>query len=168
MANGGADKPGCPGGVDRSDQDGNNGCGNDADFEDDNNGRCGGLVKQSRASDTEGESGSDEARPEDEADEYPDEDSDGGESADADSDDATDDSADDSGDEYADDESGTDDGADTEDGANTESVQDEADVEAEVDASTETGVTADADGIALRGGLLAGLLTVVRRFCIGV
>src|SRR5437879_4516292 len=39
-SNGGADKPGCPGGFD-ADQDGNNGCGNDADREDDNNGRCG-------------------------------------------------------------------------------------------------------------------------------
>ena len=41
MSNGGADKPGCTGGVDRTDQDGNNGCGNDADREDDNNGNCG-------------------------------------------------------------------------------------------------------------------------------
>lgn len=40
MSNGGADKPGCPGGFD-ADQDGNNGCGNDADREDDNNGHCG-------------------------------------------------------------------------------------------------------------------------------
>ena len=40
MSNGGADKPGCPGGVDK-DRDGNNGCGNDADREDDNNGWCG-------------------------------------------------------------------------------------------------------------------------------
>ena len=40
MSNGGADKPGCPGGFD-ADQDGNNGCGNDADREDDNNGNCG-------------------------------------------------------------------------------------------------------------------------------
>jgi len=40
MSNGGADKPGCPGGVD-ADRDGNNGCGNDADREDDNNGWCG-------------------------------------------------------------------------------------------------------------------------------
>ena len=40
--NGGADKPGGPGGVDKHDQDGNNGCGNDDDFEDDNNGNCGG------------------------------------------------------------------------------------------------------------------------------
>src|SRR5882724_2012255 len=35
MSNGGADKPGCPGGFD-ADRDGNNGCGNDADREDDN------------------------------------------------------------------------------------------------------------------------------------
>ena len=40
--NGGADKPGCTGGVDAGDRDGNNGCGNDADREDDNNGNCGG------------------------------------------------------------------------------------------------------------------------------
>ncbi len=40
MSNGGADKPGCTGGID-SDRDGNNGCGNDADREDDNNGWCG-------------------------------------------------------------------------------------------------------------------------------
>jgi hypothetical protein len=38
-ANGGPDKPGGSGGFD-ADQDGNNGCGNDDDFEDDNNGRC--------------------------------------------------------------------------------------------------------------------------------
>ena len=40
--NGGVDKPGCTGGVDATDRDGNNGCGNDADREDDNNGNCGG------------------------------------------------------------------------------------------------------------------------------
>ena len=40
-ANGGPDKPGGAGGIDRDDQDGNNGCGNDDDFEDDNNGNCG-------------------------------------------------------------------------------------------------------------------------------
>src|SRR3954465_7804913 len=39
MSNGGADKPGGAGGYD-SDHDGNNGCGNDDDFEDDNNGWC--------------------------------------------------------------------------------------------------------------------------------
>lgn len=45
--NGGADKPDpdCTGGVDRNDRDGNNGCGNDADREDDNNGNCGGPGK---------------------------------------------------------------------------------------------------------------------------
>lgn len=37
----GTDKPGGPGGED-SDRDGNNGCGNDDDFNDDNEGRCGG------------------------------------------------------------------------------------------------------------------------------
>ena len=38
--NGGMDKPGYDGGFD-DDKDGNNGCGNDADREDDNNGWCG-------------------------------------------------------------------------------------------------------------------------------
>jgi len=37
---GGLDQPGGPGGVDLDDQDGNNGCGNDDDFEDDNEGLC--------------------------------------------------------------------------------------------------------------------------------
>jgi hypothetical protein len=37
---GGVDQPGGPGGLDVLDQDGNNGCGNDDDFEDDNEGRC--------------------------------------------------------------------------------------------------------------------------------
>ena len=37
----GDDKPQGPGGTDRDDQDGNNGCGNDQDFDDDNNGWCG-------------------------------------------------------------------------------------------------------------------------------
>ena len=36
-----ADKPGGTGGVDQADQDWNNGCGNDDDFEDDNEGWCG-------------------------------------------------------------------------------------------------------------------------------
>jgi len=40
-SNGGSDKPGGSGGVDAADQDGNNGCGNDDDFEDDNEGWCG-------------------------------------------------------------------------------------------------------------------------------
>jgi hypothetical protein len=35
------------GGVDKADQDGNNGCGNDDDFEDDNEGWCGGKPKRS-------------------------------------------------------------------------------------------------------------------------
>ncbi len=39
--NGGPDKPGGSGGLDLADQDGNNGCGNDDDFEDDNEGLCG-------------------------------------------------------------------------------------------------------------------------------
>ena len=50
--NGGADKPGCTGGVDASDRDGNNGCGNDADREDDNNGNCDGEEGQGPSSDT--------------------------------------------------------------------------------------------------------------------
>ena len=40
-SNGGVDQPGGAGGVDLADQDGNNGCGNDDDFEDDNEGWCG-------------------------------------------------------------------------------------------------------------------------------
>lgn len=44
-SNGGADKRGGTGGVDKDDQDGNNGCGNDDDFEDDNEGWCGGKPK---------------------------------------------------------------------------------------------------------------------------
>ena len=40
-SNGGPDRPGGSGGEDLADQDGNNGCGNDDDFEDDNEGRCG-------------------------------------------------------------------------------------------------------------------------------
>jgi hypothetical protein len=46
MENGGADKPGGSGGIDKADQDGNNGCGNDDDFEDDNNGLCLGRLKK--------------------------------------------------------------------------------------------------------------------------
>jgi hypothetical protein len=46
--NGGADKPGMTGGFD-SDKDGNNGCGNDNDFEDDNNGWCGHHPKPTHA-----------------------------------------------------------------------------------------------------------------------
>jgi hypothetical protein len=40
----GTDKAGEDGGADVYDQDGNNGCGNDDDFEDDNEGWCGGKV----------------------------------------------------------------------------------------------------------------------------
>jgi hypothetical protein len=47
-SNGGADKPDGPGGVDLADQDGNNGCGNDDDFEDDNEGWCGKKPKPER------------------------------------------------------------------------------------------------------------------------
>ncbi|MGH2747611.1 MAG: hypothetical protein ACRDKB_06775 [Actinomycetota bacterium] len=39
-SNGGPDKPNGSGGDDLADQDGNNGCGNDDDFEDDNEGLC--------------------------------------------------------------------------------------------------------------------------------
>jgi hypothetical protein len=46
--NGGADKPGLTGGYD-TDRDGNNGCGNDDDFEDDNNGWCGHHPKPTHA-----------------------------------------------------------------------------------------------------------------------
>lgn len=42
----GVDKPGKGGGVDKYDQDGNNGCGNDDDFEDDNEGWCGNKPKK--------------------------------------------------------------------------------------------------------------------------
>ena len=40
--NGGVDEPEGPGGLNQQDQDGNNGCGNDQDFEDDNEGLCDG------------------------------------------------------------------------------------------------------------------------------
>jgi hypothetical protein len=40
-SNGGPDKADGSGGMDKADQDGNNGCGNDDDFEDDNEGWCG-------------------------------------------------------------------------------------------------------------------------------
>jgi hypothetical protein len=46
MSNGGADKPGMTGGTD-SYRDGNNGCGNDLDREDDDNGWCGHHPKPS-------------------------------------------------------------------------------------------------------------------------
>lgn len=42
----GTDKPNGPGGMDLADQDGNNGCGNDDDFEDDNEGWCGQKPKK--------------------------------------------------------------------------------------------------------------------------
>ncbi len=41
-----SDKPGSTGDVDKADQDGNNGCGNDDDFEDDNEGWCGHKPKK--------------------------------------------------------------------------------------------------------------------------
>jgi hypothetical protein len=43
--NRGVDQPGGPGGDDLADQDGNNGCGNDDDFEDDNEGHCRGRTE---------------------------------------------------------------------------------------------------------------------------
>jgi hypothetical protein len=52
MRNGGPDKPGFRGGF-SADRDGNNGCGNDDDREDDNNGNCGG--KRARAGDDDDE-----------------------------------------------------------------------------------------------------------------
>ena len=62
--NGGADKPGGRGGVDRIDQDGNNGCGNDDDFEDDNNGRCGGKRRNgTRGNQDRGTNPEDRGRP---------------------------------------------------------------------------------------------------------
>ncbi len=51
-SNGGADKPGGPGGQDLADQDGNNGCGNDDDFEDDNEGLCLGTQGKSTTTTT--------------------------------------------------------------------------------------------------------------------
>ena len=45
---GGADKPNGKGGLDKADQDGNNGCGNDDDFEDDNEGWCGRKPKSAK------------------------------------------------------------------------------------------------------------------------
>ena len=44
--NGGADQIGSPGGIDKEDQDNNNGCGNDDDFEDDNEVWCGQKPKK--------------------------------------------------------------------------------------------------------------------------
>ena len=52
----GTDKPGGAGGLDKLDQDGNNGCGNDDDFEDDSEGWCGGTTKPANpASSSEGD-----------------------------------------------------------------------------------------------------------------
>ena len=45
-SNGKSDKPGSVGGLDKLDQDGNNGCGKDDDFEDDNEGWCGQKPKK--------------------------------------------------------------------------------------------------------------------------
>lgn len=47
--NGGMDQAGGSGGADHADQDGNNGCGNDDDFEDDNEGWCGKNPKRGGA-----------------------------------------------------------------------------------------------------------------------
>ena len=49
-SHGKSDKPGSVGGVDKFDQDGNNGCGNDDDFEDDNEGWCGQKPKKDKPS----------------------------------------------------------------------------------------------------------------------
>ena len=51
-SNGGPDKPNGSGGVDLADQDLNNGCGNDDDFEDDNEGWCGKPPETERTSKT--------------------------------------------------------------------------------------------------------------------
>ena len=58
---GGLDKPDGPGGLDILDQDGNNGCGNDDDFEDDNEGLCLGRQKDKPETETgaEGETEAD-------------------------------------------------------------------------------------------------------------
>ncbi|MFP5322685.1 MAG: hypothetical protein ACLGIC_12680 [Acidimicrobiia bacterium] len=53
-SNGGVDQPGGEGGVDQADQDGNNGCGNDDDFEDDNEGLCRGRDGAPGQQDDEG------------------------------------------------------------------------------------------------------------------
>jgi hypothetical protein len=50
---GGLDKPDGPGGLDVLDQDGNNGCGNDDDFEDDNEGWCGKPDQQAASGSSE-------------------------------------------------------------------------------------------------------------------
>ena len=60
--NGGPDKqPDGVGGIDRDDQDNNNGCGNDDDFEDDNEGWCGAKPKggPGDGDDGDGDSGND-------------------------------------------------------------------------------------------------------------
>ena len=65
MENGGADKPGCTHVGARAlddDQDGNNGCGNDADREDDNNGNCGGENAQGPSNDEAEEAGDDDTK----------------------------------------------------------------------------------------------------------
>ena len=49
----GTDKPDGAGGLDKLDQDGNNGCGNDDDFEDDNEGLCGGKTKPAKPAEPE-------------------------------------------------------------------------------------------------------------------
>jgi hypothetical protein len=61
-SNGGTDKPGAvkPASGDAADRDGNNGCGNDDDFEDDNNGKC--LRKGHDKTEVKGTSG--ERKPE--------------------------------------------------------------------------------------------------------
>jgi hypothetical protein len=64
-SNGGADKPDGPGGVDLADQDGNNGCGNDDDFEDDNEGWCGKKPKPERKVDSDGPKNDDDSTKDD-------------------------------------------------------------------------------------------------------
>ncbi len=59
--NGGIDQPGGTGGADRTDQDGNNGSGNDADCEDDNRGK--GVPGHCKATSTHGSQGQDRTAP---------------------------------------------------------------------------------------------------------
>ena len=151
--NGGADKPTSEGGVDADDRDGNNGCGNDDDFEDDNNGRCLGRLKHAEASGEEDGAGSSESEEQMK---------DGAAQGDGDSDESTND------DDATEDESTDDDTtADTGDSDDTTETGDSGagsilDVDADADVSS--------GGIAVGGGLLAGLFPLfsfVRKLLMG-
>ena len=107
--NGGADKPGGNGGVDKDDQDGNNGCGNDDDFEDDNEGLCLGPDGAPGQQPDDGDDGDDTDNGDDDSDE-----------GDDDSDDT----------DVVDDGEEADDGEDTEEGGETvEETDSDTDVE---------------------------------------